>query len=163
MMSSLSSEPTRTPACPWWRQLLSWLRRHVPFLFFLALFPALLWGGPALYRLVFAAHGAAPMVANGPDPDGAQVAAAQQAGGWVQLGALTSKLAFGLALFFLGTAAVWFTMAFIVPVLPGWAKKYYKTAFLTLPDPWKFALYTATWLGLLFFFARCMEAASTVQ
>jgi hypothetical protein len=142
---------------------LSWLRRHVPLLLFLALFPALLWGAPALYQLVLAAYGTAPAPAGGPDPDGAQVAAAQQAGGWVQLGALTSKLAFGLALFFLGTAAVWFTMAFIVPVLPEWAKKHYKTDFLQLSDPWKFAFYTATWLGLLFFFARCMEAASTVQ
>ncbi|MGI4742614.1 MAG: hypothetical protein ACRYG7_46240 [Janthinobacterium lividum] len=152
-----------TSGCPWWRQALSWARRHVALALGLGLFPALLFGAPLLYRLVYAAHGVAPVQPGGPDPDGAQVAAAQQAGGWVQLGALTSKLGFGLGLFFLGIATVWFTLGLVVPALPSWAKKDYKTTFLTLPDPWKITVYSATWLALLFFFARCMEAASTVQ
>jgi hypothetical protein len=156
---------TTSLPCPPWQRLMSYMRRHVPVLLALAVLAGYVFGPTLLQRLVFFAHEAPPLVAGGPDLEGTQVLAAQQAAGWMQLGAITSKLFAGVAYFSTAIFLVWFLMHYITPALPTWAKRSFTTDFNdpSLPLTWKFALYTAIWLGLLFLFAVCVLAASLAQ
>jgi hypothetical protein len=160
-MKVTPSSSTCTP----WQRFTSYARRHVPLLLALAILTIYLFGPPLLQRLVFFAHDTPPIEAGGPDLDGAQVLAAQQAAGWMQLGAITSKLFAGVAYFSTAIFLVWFLMHCITPALPTWAKRSFTTDFNdpSLPLTWKFALYTVIWLGLLLVFAACVLAASLAQ
>lgn len=154
-----------TPPCTPWQQFLSYARRHVPLLMALAVLILYVFGPALLQRLLFLAHDAPPLVAGGADLEGAQVAAVQQAAGWMQLGAITSKLFAGVAYFSTAVFLVWFLMHYITPALPTWAKRSFTTDFNdpTLPLTWKFSIYIVIWLGLLLLFAICMLAASLAQ
>jgi hypothetical protein len=152
-------------SCTPWQQFTSYARRHMPLFLALAVLLAYVFGPPLLERLVFFAHDAPPIVAGGPDLEGAQVVAAQQAAGWMQLGAITSKLFAGVAYFSTAIFLVWFLMHYITPALPTWAKRSFTTDFNdpTLPLTWKFVIYLVIWLGLLLLFAVCVLAASLAQ
>jgi hypothetical protein len=159
-------EPTSpTPSCTPWQQFISYARRHVPLFLALAMLAAYIFAPALLQRIIFFAHDAPPIVAGGPDLEDTQVAAAQQAAGWMQLGAITSKLFAGVAYFSTAIFLVWFLMHYITPALPTWAKRSFTTDFNdpSLPLTWKFTIYTVTWLGLLLLFATCMLAASLAQ
>jgi hypothetical protein len=154
-----------TSSCTPWQRFASYARRHVPLLLSLAVLTAYVFGPHLLQQLVFFAHTAPPIVAGGPDLEGSQIVAAQQAAGWMQLGAITSKLFAGVAYFSTAIFLVWFLMHYITPALPTWAKRSFTTEFNdpSLPLTWKFAIYLVIWLGLLLLFAACVLAASLAQ
>jgi hypothetical protein len=158
------SEHTPLPSnCTPWQRAGSYIRRHVPLLLALAVLVAYLFGPSLIEHLTFLVHGAAPLVPGGPDLDGAQVAAANQAGGWMQLGAVTSKIFAAVAYFCIGLFLVWYLMHHITPALPTWAKRDFTTRFAQLSAPWQFVVYLSVWLPLLGFFALCVLAASLAQ
>jgi hypothetical protein len=141
---------------------LAYLRRQTPWLLAIGL---LIFFVPAQHLFTYMMeqlHGAAPIVPGGPDLDGAQVEAANQSR-WVPLGIIISKLGAAVFFYFIAIGLIWWTMHRITPALPLWAKRDFTTSFKTLPVQWQYATYISCWLGLLFFFARCLEAASLVQ
>lgn len=91
---------------------------------------------------------------------------------WLDLKGPTSRLLIALVIFGVGLACVWLAMS-LLPVVKKWARggfKHdpetpatdFKTAFLELDDPWKFAVFVSCWLGLLWFFAQCWAGASSL-
>ena len=125
-----------------------WLRRRAGWL--LALTLLLLWplAQGAVYEYARAVLG------------DAQSAAAQTP--WLPLGNPLSKLMLTVVVVALGYGFMWLGMRLFQPALHKWAKAYFKTAFYSLPDTWQLALFTAFWLGSLFFFALCWLGASLV-
>jgi hypothetical protein len=89
-----------------------------------------------------------------------QAAAAQSV--WLPLGNPLSKIMLTLAVAALGYAFMWGAMRLFHSCLHSWAKTDFKTAFISLTPKWQLALFTAFWLGLLFFFALCWLGASLV-
>jgi len=89
-----------------------------------------------------------------------QAAAAQSV--WLPLGNPLSKIMLTLAVCALGYAFMWGAMRLFHTCLHSWAKTDFKTAFTSLSPKWQLVIFTAFWLGLLFFFALCWLGASLV-
>lgn len=107
-------------------------------------------------------------------PASAASAAAQVSAQWLNLQGPASKLVLAVLAFAVGLGVVWLALSFVVPVLATWAKgKHiaeqgntaldFKHTFLNLPRQWQITIFVVCWLGLLFFFGQCWQAASLVQ
>jgi hypothetical protein len=159
----------QTPTCTPYQQFGSWVRRHVPVLVLAGVLLAYLFGPHLLQTFTLWIHGAPPITAGQGDLEGSQVAAANQAGGWKQFGAITSVMFAGTAYFSTIVFVVWFLMHYITPGLPTWAKKHFTAGFdeanstIQLQEKWQYAIYLAVWLGLLLLYAVCILSASLAQ
>jgi hypothetical protein len=157
-----------TPCTPAQR-LGSYLKRHVPVLVLLVALLAYLFGPHLLQTFTLWLHGAPPITPGQGDLEGSQVAAANQAGGWKQFGAITSVMFAGTAFFSTIVFVVWFLMHYITPGLPPWAKRHFTAGFdennptIELPTKWQYSIYLTVWLGLLLLYALCIVAASLAQ
>ena len=140
----------------------SWLRRQSPWLIALGIFILYIYVQGGLFNLLSWLYDAPAVTPNGPDLEGSQVEAARQSMG-VPLGLIVTKLLTAIGFFLAGISLVWMIMHRITPVLPAWAKVDFTTCFQSLSSAWQFTVYLASWLGLLFFFALCVLAASLVQ
>jgi hypothetical protein len=157
------SETTNPETCTPWQRTKSYWKRRRPVLLALVVLLVYLYGPTITEHITFLLHGAPAIVPGGPDLDGSQVQAANQAGGWMQLGAITSKILAAAAYFCVALAVVWHIMHYIIAAVPDWAKKDFTQEFNTLSPKWKFGIYFATWLPLLFLFGLCLLAASLAQ
>ncbi|WP_426491056.1 hypothetical protein [Hymenobacter sp. 102] len=90
------------------------------------------------------------------------VVAARAVSPWLPLGNPLSKIMLTLAVAALGYGFMWLGMRLFQPALHRWAKAEFKTSFYALPSAWQLALFTAFWLGSLFFFALIWVGASLV-
>lgn len=116
-------------------------RKVGPYLLFALLGVAMLFGQRALLTVTEAVHGVSGPVVATANMTGAEVAADAQASGWVQAGAVTSKLitAGGAFLFFI--ILQWVAQQLTHPGPTSWAKKRYTAAFDALDDVEKFRAY----------------------
>jgi hypothetical protein len=156
-------------SCTPWQRFTSYAKRHVPFLLLAAVLLAYVFGPHLTQLLTFWAHDAPPITPGQGDLEGIQVAAANQAGGWKQFGAITSVMFAGTTYFSTILAIVWFVMHYITPGLPTWAKKHFTAGFveenptIQLSAECQYNIYLKVWLGLLALYALCILAASLAQ
>ncbi|WP_216726078.1 hypothetical protein [Hymenobacter siberiensis] len=134
--------------CVW-----SLVRRHSPLLIFLALGAVMLFGQTCLLNITTAASAADPLGMRVLNADGAQITAVAQAGGWVQLGAVTSKLLTAAGAFLFFTVVRWSVQHLTHPYPTSWAKAEYKEEFQLLTRTQRFHVYQnirqdSVWLAL---------------
>lgn len=160
---------TSAPACTPLQRFTSYWRRRIPFVVGLLILVAYVFVPELLQKLLFWVHDAPPLVAGGPDLDGAQVAAAQQAGGAKQLGAVLSIFLAGTGYFCGIIMLVWSLMHYITPGLPPWAKRHFTAGFVAedstiqLSEECQYNIYLKVWFGLLSLYAACLLVAALSQ
>ncbi|GAA3940277.1 hypothetical protein [Hymenobacter algoricola] len=165
MSEQLASAPDCTPL----QRFLSYWRRRIPLVLGLAILILYVFVPGLLQTLLFWVHDAPPLVAGGPDLDGTQVAAAQQAGGAKQLGAVLSIFLAGSGYFCGIIMVVWSLMHCITPGLPPWAKRHFTSGFVAedstvqLSEECQYSIYLKVWLGLLSLYAACLLVAALSQ
>lgn len=115
------------------------LRKAAPYLLFLLLGLAAL-SGPLLFpHVVGLFYHAAP--ATGPAASGAEIAAGQQAGGWVPSGTVASKFITFAGAYLLAVLVPWLVQHLTHPAPTRWAKTRYSGAFLALSYQEQFTVY----------------------
>lgn len=160
---------TNPTTCTPWQQFTAYVRRRAPLLLGLLFLVAYLFVPDLLQRLTFWIHDAPPVTAGGPDLEGSQILAAQQAGGAKQFGAVLSIFLAGSGYFCGIVMLVWSLMHYITPGLPPWAKRHFTSGFVAedstvqLSEACQYNVYLKVWFGLLFLYAVCLLVAALSQ
>lgn len=143
-----------TPSIPW--------RKLAPYLAFAGLGVLFVVLRPAVHNLLLAAYGgaSAPGALNA---DGAEIAADQVAGGYVQLGNATSKIVMMLAVFTLFSFWPWLIQQLTHPALTAWKKERFKTDFEALTVAEKFDYDKGAKLAISILAAGCIIGACLIQ
>lgn len=163
------SEQLSSPDCSTLQRFTSYWRRRIPLLIGLVILASYLFVPALLQKIAFWVNDAPPIVAGGPDLDGSQIVAAQQAGGAKQLGAVVTIFLAGSGYFCGIIVLVWSLMHYITPGLPPWAKRHFTAGFVAenstvqLSEECQYNIYLKVWLGLLSLYVACLLVAALSQ
>ena len=115
------------------------LRKLAPFFLFAALGVAMLAGAAYAPLLIGKFYHAVP--AAGPAASSAEIAAGQQASGWVPSATVASKFIAFAGMYLLLVLLTWTVQHLTHPAPTLWAKTRYSREFLALTDEQRFAVY----------------------
>ena len=115
------------------------LRKLAPVFLFAALGLAMLYGAAYAPVLIAKFYHAVP--AAGPAASDAEIAAGQQASGWVPSATVASKFIAFAGMYLLLVLLPWGTQHFTHPAPTRWAKRRYSALFLLLSTEEQFAVY----------------------
>lgn len=152
-----------------WAKSPGLIRRHVPLFVGLAIGLLYLLTPELLPKLTLWLHGAPAVVPGGPDLDGSQQVALQQAGRAKQIGAVVTTFLAGSGYFCGIIVLVWSLMHYITPGLPPWAKRHFTAGFVDendtvqLSQECQYSIYLRVWFGLLSLYAACLLVAALSQ
>jgi len=115
------------------------LRKLAPYFLFAVLGVAMLVGAAYAPVLIAKFYHAVPTA--GPAASGAEIAAGQQASGWVPSATVASKFIAFAGMYLLLVLLPWWVQHLTHPAPTRWAKTRYKNEFLSLSDEARFTVY----------------------